>query len=330
MQDLILKKCFILLAFLICCVVGEDKASMRQNALHVFLLLTLVTLSLALTPQVFSQPENIKVLSYSWYVDSLGDFIVVGEIQNIGPNTIDSVTLSGIVYTTDGQAQAGSTGGAYVNQLIPQQRAPFYIIFPPQSSASGNLNWVSTGVDRIDFTVNEAEPTTQYQYPDLTIQSSSGGADADGIYWVNGVIQNSGTQTATTIRVIGTFYSASGAVIAVGYTDPLIPISLAPSSTVSFKVAAFDLSQNGAPSDKKITNYRLLVQVTEPLLSGTAPTSPPSTPSSSDNAPPTESPNSPNSSDVNPIAPAILYGAAIVVSIIGIVGVALFLRRRKH
>ena len=313
---------------------GEVEASMKNNALYVFLLLTLVLLSLALTPQVSSQPEKIKVLDYSWYVDSFGDFIVVGEIQNIGSNIIDSVTLSGLVYTTDGIAQAGSTGGAYVNQLIPQQKAPFYIIFPPQSSASGNLDWVSIGVDHIDFTVNKADPTTEYQYPDLTIKSSSGGADADGIYWVTGALENSGTQTASTIRVIGTFYSASGTVIAVGYTDPLTPTSLASSSSVSFKVAAFDLNQNEVSSDKKITNYRLLIQITEPLLTGTTPTSPPSTPSSSGNTPPpTESPNSNNSnnsSDSNPIAPEMLYAAVIAISIIGIVGVALFLRRRKH
>ncbi|MBN1245420.1 hypothetical protein JXA31_07490 [Candidatus Bathyarchaeota archaeon] len=308
---------------------------MRTNVTYFFVLLTLVSLGLVLVPQVFSQPENIKVLSYSWYIDSFGDFIVVGEVQNNGPNTISSVVLSGIVYTKDGEAQVGSTGDAFVNQLIPQQKAPFYMVFPPQYSVTGDLSWVSIGVDHIDFTVNKAESTTNYQYPDLTVQSSSGGVDAEGAYWVSGTIQNSGTQTATTIRVIGTFYNASGNVIAVGYTDPLTPASLAPSSTVSFKVAAFDLNQKAVPSIQKITDYRLLIQIEGPLLSGTAPSSPPSTPFPSDTTPspaPTESPssnNSNNSSNSNPIAPETQYAAVIVVAIIVLAGVILLLRRRK-
>ena len=87
---------------------GPSEHSMRKSTVYLFVLLTLVSLSLALVPQVSSQPENIKVLSYSWYVDSIGLFDVVGEVQNVGPNTIESVVLGGIVYTMDGVAQTRS------------------------------------------------------------------------------------------------------------------------------------------------------------------------------------------------------------------------------
>lgn len=317
------------------CLVGR-KVSMRKNETYFVVLLTLVSLGLALVPQVSSQPENIEILSYSWYIDSYGDFIVVGEIQNTGSNTIASVVLSGTVYTKDGEAQTYYTGSAFVNQLIPQQKAPFYIVFPAQASITGDLSWVSIGVDHVDFTVNQAEATNEYQYPDLTVQSSSGEVDSEGAYWVSGTIKNSGTQTATTICVIGTFYNASGTVIAVGYTNPLTPTSLAPSSTASFKVGAFDLNQNEVPSNQKITNYRLLIQTEEPLLSGTAPSLPPATPIPSDSTPPpTESPNSTNSGDPgnssnsNPVAPETQYVAVIIVAIIVLAGVILLLRRRK-
>jgi len=307
---------------------------MRKNTTYFFILLTLVSLGLALVPQVSSQPENIKVLSYSWYIDSLGYFIVVGEVQNTGSNTIDSVVLSGIVYTKDGEVQAYSSGGAFVNQLIPQQKAPFYIEFSPQDSVTGDLSWLSIGVDNIDFTVNQAEATSNYQYPDLTVQSSSGGVDAEGVYWVSGSVQNSGDQTATTVRVIGTFYNASGTVIALGYTNALTPTSLAPSNTASFKVGAFDLNQTNAPSIQKIASYTLLIQTEEPILSGTAPSLPPSTPIPSDSTSsptPTESPSSTNSnnSNSNPIAPETQYAAVIVVAIIVLAGVILLFRRRK-
>jgi hypothetical protein len=307
-----------------------------RKILASILILTLVSLGLALVPQVSCQPENIKILSYSWYIDSYSDFIVVGEIQNTGPNTIDSVALSGTVYTKDGKAQTYYAGSAFVKQLIPQQQAPFYIVFPAQASITGDLSWVSIGVDHVDFTVNQAEATNEYQYPDLTVQSSSGSVDSEGAYWVSGAIKNSGTQTATTIRVVGTFYNASGTVIAIGYTNPLTPNSLAPSSTASFKVGAFDLNQNEVPSNQKITDYRLLIQTEEPLLSGTAPSPPPPTPSPSDSTPsPTVSPDSTNSessgnsSESDPIALETQLAAAIIVTIIILAGITLLLRRRK-
>ena len=286
------------------------------------MLLTLVSLSLALVPQVSSQPENIKVLSYSWYVDSIGLFDVVGEVQNVGPNTIEAVVLGGAVYTTDGVAQTHSSPAlAYVNCLIPQQKAAFYMDFPSQNSVTGDLSWLSIGVDRVDFTVIQANVTSSYRYPDLTVKSSSGAADGEGVYWVSGTVQNSGSQTATNIRVIGTFYNASGTVVAVGYTEYLTPASLNPSSVASFKVGAFDQNQTVVPSIQKISSYSLLIQAEKPLLTGTPPSLPPS--NSSSTTPPSDSTSSPT------IAPETQYIAVIVIVILVLAGTILVLSKRK-
>jgi len=219
---------------------------LRKSIVFFFVFLTLASLDLTLVPQASSQTENIKVLDYSWYIDASDYFVVVGELQNVGPHTIKSVGLGGIVYTNDGEPKANSYTLAFVNYLLPQQRAPFYMDFSPTTSATGDLSWVLLGVDRVEFLADVAEATSNYQYPDLTVQSSSGGVDAEGVYWVTGTVQNSGAQTATNIRIIGTFYNASGTVVGVGYTDPLTPYSLAPSNTASFKVGAFDLNQTEA------------------------------------------------------------------------------------
>jgi hypothetical protein len=142
---------------------------------------------MALVPQVSSQPENIKVLSYGGYIDAFGYFVVVGEVQNVGPNTIEYVILKGTAYTTDGVAQAYSLPtSAYVQYLIPQQKAPFYMEFTPDGSVSGNMSWLSLGIDRVDFTVDLANTASSYQYPDLAVKSSSGGVDGEGVYWVSG------------------------------------------------------------------------------------------------------------------------------------------------
>ncbi len=288
-----------------------------------------MSLGLTLVPQVSSQPENIKVLSYGWYVDSIGYLDVVGEVQNVGPNTIDSVVLSGVIYTLDGEAVSYSyPTTVYGQYLLPQQKAPFYMEFPPSVSVTGDLSWLSLGIDRVDFTVEAADPTSSYQYPDLPVTSSSGGTDAEGVYWVTGTVQNAGTQTATNIYVVGTFYNATGTTIAMGYTDALTPASLSPSSTASFKVGAFDLNQSIVPSNLKIDHYSLLIQVEEPILTGTAPTLPTPTPPST-TTPPSDSTPSPTDENPDVLAPEAIYAIIIVIVILGLSITLLALRKTK-
>ena len=264
---------------------------MKKGVVSFIVCLALVALGLTLIPKVASQPENIKITSYSWYTDSYGTFIVVGEIQNVGPNTVVSVFLTGIVYTQDEVAQAYSYTTAFVNYMVPQQKAPFEMEFLPQTSVTGDLSWVSLGVDRVDFTVEKSDTTDKYQYPDLAITDNSGQTDSEGVYWVSGQVQNSGTQAATNVRVVGTFYNSAGTVVAVGYTD-YITSSLEPSTTASFKLGAFDQNQSKVASDQKIANYRLLVQIEAPILSGTPP-SPTPTPEATPTPTPTSSPDIP-------------------------------------
>ena len=299
---------------------------MRRYSFFLLAFLALISLTLVITPQVYSQPENIHVINYSWYYDNYGYFDVVGELQNVGPNTIESVILSGIVYTEDGNAQEYSYTTAFVKYLVPQQKAPFYMTFNVEDNS-----WLSLPIDRVDFTINMANSTSNYQYPDLKIISSSGGVDEEGVYWVNGEVQNSGGKTASRIRIIGTFFNSSGTVVAVGFTDPLTPISLASSDIASFKVGAFDLNQSEVSSIKKISSYSLLVQTEEPILSGTAPTPSPyassSTTSPSDSPlSPTESPSSENS---NSFPVELIYAIIIIVLILGLTETLLVLRKRK-
>lgn len=308
--------------------------------------LTLASLGLTLVPHVSSQPDNIKILSYSYYFDSIPFLDVVGEVQNVGPNTIDTVVLSGTIYTTDGQAVAYSyPTTVFVKNLLPQQKAPFYMEFPPEVSITKDYSWLSVGIDHVEFTVNEAKATSSYQYPELTVTSSSGAANAQGEYWVTGTVQNTGTETAKNVVVVATFYNASGTVVATGYSASLNSTTptptpgptptptpyVGPSSVVPFKVGAFDLNQTEVPSSLKIYSYVLLIQAEGPILTGTAPTStpstsPPSTTPPSDSTPtPTESPNSEN----NGLATEAIYAIVVVIIILGLVGTWLMARKKK-
>jgi hypothetical protein len=302
-------------------IVGPSEKLMIKNTVYLFALLALLSLSLICVQQGYSQPENLNVLSYSWYIDPNGLFDVVGEIQNVGSNTIESVVLGGIIYTMDGVEQGRSNPTyVYVNCLIPKQKASFLMIFPEAGMTTGDLSWLPIGIERVDFTVLSANVTSNYRYPYVTVTSSSGAADAEGVYWVNGEVQNTGTDTATNIRVIGTFYNSTGTVVAVGYTSYLTPSSLDASEKAAFKFGAFDQNQSIVAPRDRISSYSLLVQVEKPLLSGTSPSIPPYNATST----------SPSQEDAasSPMAMETQI-VAVTVIVILVVGTILTLNKRK-
>jgi hypothetical protein len=301
----------------------EVEDALRKSILYTCILLALLPLGFGVVHQASSQSENLKVLNYSWYINSIGGFNVVGEVQNVGSNTLNPVVLYCTVYTPDGMAQLQSIPCVvYVNYMLPQQKAPFLMEFPLK-----DLSWLSQGVDNVEFGVVQANATDKYQYPDLAITSSAGSTDAEGIYWVSGTVQNTGTKTATNVRVIATFYNASNVVVAAGYTDPLTPILLNPSSSASFKVGGFDQNQTEATPDRRISGYTLMVQTQEPLLSGTPP--PASSSNSSSTPPPSSTDSSSDGDSSNPLSPDAPYIAIIAVVAIVIIAVLLIFNRRK-
>lgn len=320
---------------------------MRKSTIYFFVALTMLSLGLALVPIVFSQPENIKVVSYSYYIDNQGFLDVVGEVQNNGPNTVSPVILTGTVYSSDGTDQADSYAQIGIDTfsityLNPGQKAPFYMGFYQPNNPQGS-SWMAIDVSNIKLTVALANATTSYQYPDLTITSNTHsigtktvGIDADfGVYWVNGNVQNTGSQTARNITVFGTFYNSTGSVVAVGYSNQIGNIDS--SGSASFKLGAFDLNQSIIPSSKKIDHYSLLINALEPILQGTAPLVT-LYPSSSDSSTQTAS-NSPTGSSstsnstrtnnsTNSLNPTLI-AIIVVIAILLTLGAIVALKKRK-
>jgi hypothetical protein len=306
---------------------------MKKTLLTFIGILTLCCLILTMVPEAKSQTQSVKVISYSYYIDSIGYLVVVGEVQNQGPNTISSVTVTGVVTSSDG-SEANSYAQVWGQNLLPQQKAPFYMEFTSQSSSGGA--WTND-ISDVTISVFEADPTANYQYPDLVItnqQSYIGtnkvGQLADyGVFWVTGNIQNTGTQTAQNVTVIATFYNSTNQVVAVGYSDKttMNPYSIEPQQSSTFKLGAFDLNQSIVPTDKKIQTYSLLLQVQGPILQGTAPI-------------PVETPTPPPVSSTTPVPgsntgddstgatiPPTVYIIVIVAVVIVVVAGLLLLRK---
>ena len=288
----------------------------------------------------YSQPQNVKVINYSYYIDNQGFLDVVGLVQNVGTNTVGAranpVILTGLVYAPDGEQESSSYCQVWAYYLTPGQQAPFYMEFPPPQTT--NI-WLHSDVGKIILNVARANATNSYQYPDLKITSSVGSIGTiggyNGAYVVNGEIKNTGTQSATNMSVVGAFFNSTGSVVAVGYTNYLVPTVLIPGNTTTFEIAAFDLNQTLVSASLQIHNYQLLVQTELPILQGT-PTPPPGTTSTSPSTSSTSSPSSSSKTGGNSKNSSIgatiyvIVIAAVILAVAAAVAVLVLRRSKPH
>jgi hypothetical protein len=237
------------------------------------------------------------------------------------------VLVDGFAANSSGIIVDTSEAYIFAVDLAPGQIAPFYLDFAPENSVTGDQSWVPS-VTNVTVSVGYISDTNQTMYSGLTIPAASTSAiDSGGTYTVNGIVENTGTQTTGDVWVVATFYNSSGAVISLNYTDYLdIPAgasvgSLAPGDTVPFAATPMD---NTATLSSEIANYSLIVE-TSPITSSASP-SPTATPapgtSPSSSTQPTQSPA--------PLSSAVTYGivGAIVVVVV-VLAALLFLRKRQ-
>ncbi len=319
----------------------------------VILLIAILTISACAAfaiPKAKADYSDVKILSYSTYVTSAasytsryaGDFIVVGEIQNQGTEVFELPQITATIYTTDGLVVAQTGNSAYVKDLLPGQKAPFYIDFSPEFTISpdsngevqpgtngnytGTVGWIPY-IGRVQLSL-WAAATNDTMYRGVGIQTSTA-FNINGVYSVTGFLQNNGTQKTGDVWVVTTFYNETGGVVACNFTEFLDQTTHAmePGSTITYQAAPMD---NTAALSSKITSYSSLVQtraydpseVATPTPTGN-PTTPP--PSGTITTPPSQTagPNGPivSSTVVYAVVGAVVIAAAIVAM--------LFIRKRR-
>lgn len=301
---------------------------MKKNAIFVLVTVSIIAFCLASIPNVFSQTQDIKILSSSWHISPYtNDLVVIGEAQNTGPNVIDYIIIAGTFSNANGTALMSSHTAGYATQILPQEKTPFYMDFSPES-VIGDYVWGSGGITNITLSVTVANQTDKRQYPDLAVTSSTATTDANGDYLVTGVVQNTGTQPTNKTWVLATFYDSGGIAIGMGYSAYLSPASIPPGGVAPFTIYPLDYAQSLVD---KIASYGLLIQTLLTASSTTPTPSPSSTPTSSSSPSPSSSPT-PTSTGPGTgtnIPDVYLYAAiAAVIVVIAIAVAALVWRKR--
>ena len=303
---------------------------MKKSIIFTVVAISLAALCFTLVPKVTSQLGAINILSYSHYTSTqTGDFIVVGEVQNTGSNTIDLIGITGTLYSPDNSSQAQAYTQAYGTQILPQEKVPFYMDFQPLSSSTGDLSWMAQGIGSINLRVVSAIPTDSRQYTGLVIKSNSSSVDNSGYYMITGAVQNTGTLASNQTWVVATFYNASGTVVATGHSSVLTPTSIPAGGTAPFTLYPDDVSTT---TGSQVASYVLLVQTTNTPPTTTTPTPvtttpPPATPTPSPSATPTPTPT--QTQQVGSVPITYFYAIVAVVIIVVILAAALVLRKRR-
>ncbi len=303
---------------------------MKKTIVIVILaVLTLASFSMLSVSSVRADASEAKVLSYSWYVapsntviaEYFGDLVAVGEIQNVGSNILGAVSVGGIAYNSTGTAVASNVATAYASDLLPGQKAPFYIDFPPEASITGDQSWVPS-VTNVTVEIAYVTDTNATQYSGLTIPTSSTSyVDRSGTFTVTGSVQNTGDETPGNVWVDATFYNSVGTVVGLNYTNYLSS-SLAPGASVTFTATPTD---NTAQLSSEITNYSFLIQSSPPTASATSPPSGTSAPQ------PSSSPVASTQPTPSPlISSALIYAAVSAIVIVVVVLAPLLLLRKRH
>jgi hypothetical protein len=308
--------------------VSEMKVNLKKTMVVLILAaLTLSGFSILLGPGVKAETSDVKVLSYSWYVAPIntvlaaytGDLVAVGEVQNVGSNVLGSVFVVGTAYNSTGRILASEEAQAYVYDLLPGQKAPFYIDFIPQNSVTQDQSWVPS-VSNVTVSVVYASETNAAQYSGLT-SAGVKASDVDGAYTVTGTVQNNGSETVGYVWVDTTFYNSSGSVVGFNYTNYLVD-SFAPGQSVPFTVTPTD---NSEELSSEITSYSLLIQ-SEPLTTSASPTPSASTYSSLEpTATPTSSLSGKYSGSLD-----LIYAVIVIVVIVVVAAMALVFLRKSH
>lgn len=302
-------------------------------------ILVLGSFAVLSAPHVKAQTSGqAEILSYSWYLapstteiaEFVGDVIVVGEVENTGTTPLGTVTVHGGAYNSSGLVCTGETGLIGVPELLPGQKAPFYLDISPYDEQEVLLpsDWSST-VNNVTVALGVALTTNQTEYTGLTAPADEiHGYVNSGTYTVTGTIENTGDQTVGEVWALVTYYNSSGAVVAMNCTEYADPSGstymLAPGNAVTFTATPMD---DTTAMTSEIANYSVIVESSP--YSAPSTTTPTSTPTSgTTSGQPTATSSSPTSS--SPSNDLWTYGAVVILVVVVIAVVALVMLRSRR
>ena len=233
---------------------------MSKKILLLILSMTLLSSIICMASLSPVRADSVTVLSSSGFTDAIGDYHVVGEVQNTGSSTVDYVQVTATFYNTNNQVVDTQFSYASLTYMQPNAKSPFDII----ETTSTLVPEISSYKLQVTST-----PSGSIQQG-LEITSNSSYTDSIGDLHIVGQIQNTGSATSSATQVFATCYDSSGTVVDTGFTYTN-PDDISSSGTASFEIIISDSTQIPL-----ITTYSLTAQSSDyALISASSPSATP-------------------------------------------------------
>ena len=117
----------------------------KQFSLIVFMIL--VGIFSALQDVVFAV-KDLKILSHSSFVDFLGMFNIVGEIQNNSSQVVEFAQVHATLYNSNGTVVGIGIGFATSESMEPGEKSPFSIVISDAAIPMEQITNYSLGVSQ--------------------------------------------------------------------------------------------------------------------------------------------------------------------------------------
>jgi hypothetical protein len=236
------------------------EATMKIFALITLLLISAtIFTSVSLVSQVKAEGDVI-ILSdtiyqnygYAPFSISKGDYIVAGEVQNVGAEALH-FNITAVFYDASGNVIGSSflsdsssdTSPCYLHVLLPGRSSPFTVWFS---------RFDETGLFRVvdHYSLQVSTSSAGVFHSGFAIVSDTS-HEADGSLYVEGDLKNIGTNYIDGYNVFATFYKENGDVLAVSmeggaYTrvDPVTgERGFPPNQTAYFSMALNGFNEGG-------------------------------------------------------------------------------------
>jgi hypothetical protein len=195
------------------------------------------------SPAVTAAPGQLEILSHQSYVDSLGWYHIVGEVQNNSTQTMGYVEVVAKFYDTGNEIIGTKLTFTAPDVIFPGSSAPFDIIALRQSQ------WQNIATYTLEVKGEEANNSV----PQNLVLVSQTAQIEDELLVIDGQVKNVG-ETPALVKLIVTLYDANNNVINTGwsYADDGIIVA---ASTSDFEVKV--------PHNTDPNNFHYRIQIEE-------------------------------------------------------------------
>jgi len=196
------------------------------------------------TANSYTNNDVIKIMNQKIIQDQNNYKHLIGILKNVGNNSINDIIISANFLDKTNKSIGNFSKQSEITTINPKETSPFDILIYDKK--------IYDKINNVD--VNIEYNKTKNKESNLIISSSNSRIDINGLYFINGEIQNKGQMYSNNTTVTAITYDRNKEILGIwkAQTEPYI---IPPLTTASFSIPITDKIQSF-----RILNYTLLAE----------------------------------------------------------------------